>query len=143
MFNAEGLVFAARRKDTKEPAWQFPQGGIDAEEEPAEAMLRELGEEIGTSNVTILAETKDWLSYDLPVDLADRMWHGLFRGQRQKWFAARFLGTDGDINVETKHPEFLEWRWMPLAEVPALIVPFKRGLYDAVVREFARFAVPG
>lgn len=136
LFNAQGLVFTARRIDTKEAAWQFPQGGIDEGEAPRSAALRELEEETGTNHAEPVAESRSWISYDLPQDMADRCWKGRFRGQKQKWFAFKFLGTDSDINIQTEHPEFSEWRWMPLAEVPALIVPFKRPLYDQVVAEF-------
>lgn len=136
LFNKDGLVFTARRIDTKEPAWQFPQGGIDSGETPVQAALRELEEEIGTNKAEIIAESRSWISYDLPADLADVVWKGRFRGQQQKWFALRFLGEDSDIDIDTEHPEFSEWRWMRLDEVPAVIVPFKRALYDQVVEEF-------
>ncbi len=136
LFNTSGQVFTAKRIDTQEAAWQFPQGGIDAGEDPLTAALRELKEETGTDNARLLAESRDWIAYDLPVDMADRCWKGRFRGQRQKWFAFQFLGLDSDIDIETEHPEFSEWRWMNLADVPGLIVPFKRALYDQVVAEF-------
>jgi putative (di)nucleoside polyphosphate hydrolase len=142
LFNRHGLVFTARRIDTGDAAWQFPQGGIDAGEDPVTAALREMKEEIGTDHAEIIAESRDWISYDLPADLADRVWRGRYRGQRQKWFALRFLGSDADIDIETEHPEFSEWRWMALAEVPALIVPFKRSLYEQVAAEFAALAGP-
>lgn len=139
LINREGLVFAARRIDTAQDAWQFPQGGIDEGETPRQAALRELEEEIGVppAKVEIIAETSDWLSYDLPPELADKVWKGRFCGQSQKWFAARFLGKDADIDIATRHPEFSAWRWMDLADVPALIVSFKRDLYDRVAREFS------
>jgi putative (di)nucleoside polyphosphate hydrolase len=137
LINAQGLVFTARRIDTQEAAWQFPQGGIDEGENPRETVMREMKEEIGTDKAEIVAESRDWIAYDLPEDLADKVWKGRFRGQKQKWFAARFLGKDSDIDLDTKHPEFCEWRWMKLAEVPGLIVPFKRSLYDRVAAEFA------
>ncbi|CAA7617541.1 RNA pyrophosphohydrolase [Magnetospirillum sp. UT-4] len=136
LLNRDGLAFVGKRIDTPGPAWQFPQGGIDPGEEPAQAALRELGEEIGTDKAEIIAESKGWIAYDLPREIADRAWKGRYRGQRQKWFALRFTGSDADINVGTEHPEFSEWRWMPLAEVPTLIVPFKRDLYTRVVAEF-------
>jgi putative (di)nucleoside polyphosphate hydrolase len=142
LLNADGLAFAARRIDTEQPAWQFPQGGIDAGESPRQAALRELEEEIGTAKAEIVAETADWLGYDLPREVADHCWKGRFRGQKQKWFAARFTGTDADIDIDTDHPEFSEWQWMPLDQVPALIVPFKRALYDRVVAEFLPLAKP-
>jgi putative (di)nucleoside polyphosphate hydrolase len=140
LFNAQGLVFAARRIDTELDAWQMPQGGIDKGEEPEVAALRELEEEIGTAKAEIIAETKDWLAYDLPKDLAAQVWKGKYRGQKQKWYALRFLGDDSDINIATEHPEFSDWTWMPLAEVVEKIVPFKRDIYRAVAAEFLPLA---
>lgn len=136
LFNPQGLVWVGRRNDVAQEAWQFPQGGIDKGEEPLEAALREMEEEIGTNNAEILAQSSDWIAYDLPPDLVDKAWGGKYRGQKQMWYACRFLGTDSDIVIETEHPEFIEWRWMALAEVPSKIVEFKRDLYDRVVAEF-------
>jgi len=135
LLNAQGEAFVGRRTDTAGPAWQFPQGGIDEGEDPLQAALREMKEEVGTDKAEFLAETRDWIAYDLPPDLADRVWKGRFRGQKQKWFAFRFRGADSDIALDTHVREFDAWRWMPLAEVPATIVPFKRALYDQVVAE--------
>lgn len=140
LFNARGEVFVGRRIDTTMEAWQMPQGGIDGDEEPRRAVSRELEEEIGTAKAEIIAEIDDWLTYDLPPDLMGKVWGGRFRGQIQKWFAMRFLGSDADINLETEHPEFNAWRWMPLAELPQVIVPFKRDLYCEVARRFAPIA---
>lgn len=136
LFNAAGLVFVGRRLDTPD-AWQMPQGGIDEGEEPADAALRELAEEIGTDAATIVAETRGWLTYDLPDDLIGKVWRGRWRGQRQKWFACRFEGTDSDIDLDTAHPEFGAWRWVPMTDLPNLIVPFKQTLYREVIRELA------
>ncbi len=116
--------------------------GIDPGEDPHTAALRELEEEIGTRRVTILAESKDWYAYDLPPKLRRKLWGGRFRGQRQKWFALRFEGADREINISTKHPEFNAWKWAPVAELPDLIVPFKRELYVALVAEFGHLAAP-
>lgn len=135
LFNRDGLVFAAERIDTP-GAWQMPQGGIDKGEAPREAALRELEEEIGTNAGEIIAETPGWLTYDLPPELLGKAWKGKYRGQKQKWFALRFTGTDADIDIVTKHPEFTIWRWLPLTDLPRLIVPFKRDVYQAVAREF-------
>lgn len=140
LFNAQGQVFTARRIDTKDVAWQFPQGGIDEGEDPATAAKREMVEEIGTGNAQLIGESAGWISYDLPEDLADKVWKGRFRGQKQKWFAFKFLGQDAEINIDTEHPEFSQWRWMDLAEVPHLIVAFKRPLYEQVAAEFAPLA---
>lgn len=140
LFNAAGLVFAARRIDTPGDAWQMPQGGIDKGESPRAAALRELEEEIGTAKAEIIGESRDWLTYDLPPDLQGRVWGGRYRGQKQKWFAMLFTGEDGDIDLTCHNPEFSDWRWMELERLPALIVPFKRPLYEAVVAEFAPLA---
>ena len=140
LLNRDNLVFAAQRIDQEVEAWQMPQGGIDEGEEPLEAAFRELEEEIGTANAELLAESRDWLAYDLPRELADKVWRGRFRGQTQKWFALRFLGEDGEIDLNSAHPEFSVWRWVPMRELPAIIVPFKRDNYERVVAEFRHLA---
>jgi putative (di)nucleoside polyphosphate hydrolase len=146
LFNKDGLVFVARRADmpnAEGPAggWQLPQGGIDPGEDPKTAVLRELEEEIGTGKAEVIGEHPEWLTYDLPPDLLGIAWRGKYRGQRQRWFALRFLGKDSDINLELDpHPEFDAWRWAPLAELPSLAVPFKRAIYDVLVKSFASFA---
>lgn len=136
LFNAAGLVFVGRRIDTRN-AWQMPQGGIDKDEDPRAAALRELEEETGTSKAEIIAESADWLSYDLPAELAAKVWQGRYRGQKQKWFAMRFLGQDSDIDLNCGHPEFEAWRWSPLESLSGTIVDFKRPLYDKLLAEFA------
>lgn len=136
LLNAQNLVFAAKRIDMRSEAWQMPQGGMDEGETPVQSALREMKEEIGTDKATILAESKDWLAYDLPAELVPIIWGGKYRGQKQKWFALRFTGTDADINIQTEHPEFCEWQWVPMAELPSIIVPFKRDLYTRIVEEF-------
>lgn len=137
LFNAKGEVFVAQRIDSPGPAWQMPQGGIDPGESPAEAAMRELGEEIGTANAEITGELEDWIDYDLPDHLIGKLWGGKYRGQTQKWFAMRFLGTDDDINLDTEEPEFSSWRWVSAEELPALAVPFKRHIYGRLVEAFA------
>lgn len=136
LLDAANRVFIARRTDSVE-AWQMPQGGIDRGEKPRDAAMRELKEEIGTNHAEILGETARWLHYDLPPELAATLWHGHYRGQAQKWFAMRFLGRDADIDLDTHHPEFDAWRWAAPAELPGLIVPFKRRLYLDVLAEFS------
>ena len=137
LINGYGRVFVARRADMPAaPAWQMPQGGIDWEETPREAAMRELEEEIGTSKVEIVAESSGWMTYDFPLGVADRVWGGRFRGQRQKWFLMRFTGCDADIDLASKHREFDAFRWVDPEELAELIVAFKRQLYIDVVSEF-------
>ena len=142
LLSRANLVFVARRIDMSEEAWQMPQGGIDRGEEARAAALRELKEEIGTDKAVILAESRAWLRYDLPAELAARIWRGRYRGQRQKWFAMRFTGSDGDIDLATHHPEFSDWKWAPPASLPQFIVPFKRRLYADILEEFAALLTP-
>ncbi len=137
LINQAGLVFVAQRLDMAEKAWQMPQGGIEAGESPAQAAMRELAEEIGTAAAEIIAETAGWYDYDLPPALAGKLWGGRYRGQTQKWFACRFLGDDDDIHLDTEHPEFRAWKWAEIDRLSALIVPFKRALYGAVIAELA------
>ena len=135
-----GRVFVAQRIDTPAVAWQMPQGGIDEGESPRQAALRELHEEVGTDKAEVLAESRDWRRYDLPADLVPRLWDGRFRGQEQRWFALRFLGQDADIDIATETPEFRAWRWAEMAELPDIIVPFKRHIYREVIAEFGHLA---
>jgi len=136
LLNSENMVFVGKRVDTTSDAWQMPQGGIDEGEEAPEAVLRELEEEVGTNKAKIIAQSNEWLSYDLPDRLIPRIWNGRYRGQSQKWFALRFLGNDSDININTAQPEFCEWRWASIQDLPSLIVPFKRDIYSKVIEEF-------
>jgi len=141
LLDSEGRVFAAKRIDTPGDAWQMPQGGIDHGESPAHAVLRELAEEIGTDKADIIFESERWRDYDLPDELIDRVWGGKYRGQRQKWFALRFTGGDDDIDLEAaRHPEFSDWKWVPIDDIASLIVPFKRALYEDVIAEFRPIA---
>jgi putative (di)nucleoside polyphosphate hydrolase len=148
LFDAAGRIFVARRADLPNAegapgGWQLPQGGIDPDEDPRSAVLRELAEEIGTDKAEIIGEHPEWLTYDLPPALLGRALGGRYRGQRQRWFALRYLGTDADIRLDLDpHPEFDAWRWAELAELPTLAAPFKRRIYEALVASFARFATP-
>jgi putative (di)nucleoside polyphosphate hydrolase len=119
----------------------MPQGGIDDDESPREAALRELEEEIGTAKAEYLREMDEWLAYDLPAHLLGVALHGRYRGQRQKWIAMRFTGTDADINVATAEPEFAKWKWLAIEALPRLIVPFKRDTYAQVIAAFRDLAV--
>lgn len=138
LVNMEGKVFVGQRLDSVVEAWQMPQGGIDPGEEPRDTALRELGEETGIAAdlVNIIGTARDELFYDLPDELIGKIWGGKYRGQRQTWFLMRFLGTDADVNIQTAHQEFRDWRWVTPEELPELIVPFKKKLYRDLVQEF-------
>ena len=151
LLNRAGLVFVGRRRNRRlvehvAPGyeWQMPQGGIDEGEKPLAAAIREMHEETNVSSATLLAEAANWYSYDLPVDIYQKAWKGRFQGQRQKWFAFRFEGDESEINIAHpaggQKPEFDAWRWEPMANLPDLIIPFKRGVYERVVADFAHLA---
>jgi putative (di)nucleoside polyphosphate hydrolase len=152
LFNKEGLVWTGNRSDKDAEGegeghwWQMPQGGLDEGEDPYRAALRELYEETSVKSASLIREAPGWFTYDLPDDLVGQSWNGRYRGQKQKWFALRFEGKDSDIDV--LHPgggkhkaEFSSWRWDKLEHLPGLIVPFKRGVYEDVVKAFAD--IPG
>ncbi len=136
LLDAHDRVFVAKRIDMTSEAWQMPQGGIDPGEEARTTAHRELLEETATDKAKIIAESVDWYTYDLPTALIPKIWGGKYRGQKQKWFAMRFLGIDSDINIATEHPEFSEWKWVDMETLPDIIVPFKRALYQALIEEF-------
>lgn len=138
LMNDDGHVFVGQRQDRDMDAWQMPQGGVDAGEDPRDAALRELWEETGVTSdlVEIVDQTEGWLPYDLPHDLVSRIWKGRYRGQEQKWFLLRFHGADSDVNIKTEHPEFSEWKWQAPDRLVAEIVPFKRAVYEQVVSAF-------
>jgi len=146
LFNPLGRVLVARRTDFPNAeagagGWQLPQGGIDPDEDPRRAVLRELAEEIGTDQARIIGEHPEWLTYDLPPHLIGLALHGRYRGQRQRWFALRFTGRDDDIRLDRDpHPEFDAWRWASLGDLPLLAVPFKRPIYEILAASFARFS---
>ena len=153
LFNAQGLVLMAERRDQR-GAWQMPQGGIQKDEEAAATVLREMKEEIGTDNARIIAKLPDPLHYEFPDWLQNRRMHsdgangvvfrGKYRGQEQEWFALRFLGEDSEINLSGEHepefPEFVAWKWVELTDTPEMIVPFKKPVYDCIVQGFAPLA---
>ena len=149
VINRKGLVFIGRRAEGPEHidathVWQMPQGGIDEGEKPYPAALRELFEETSIKSIERLGEIKDWLTYDIPKKIGTKAWKGKYRGQKQKWYALRFTGKDSEIDIAHPagghKPEFVEWRWEPLRNLPDLVVPFKRAVYEQVVKEFAPFA---
>jgi putative (di)nucleoside polyphosphate hydrolase len=150
VLNRAGKVWIGQRTDAPaEPEgpgswWQMPQGGIDANEDPAEAALRELNEETGIRSVAIIAESAGWYTYELPPNLRPNAWGGSYRGQKQKWFAVRFTGSDDEVALARPghKPEFDAWRWADIGELVGLIVPFKRRVYEQVIAEFAPLAGP-
>ena len=140
MVDEQGRVLVCERFRVP-GAWQSPQGGVDEGEDTRTAALRELQEEIGTNNVEIVAESSNWIPYDLPEDIADKVWKGRYRGQTQKWYVMRFLGDDSEINIATAHPEFNEWKWCNFDDLKTYIVPFKREIYRRVMAEFRQVVV--
>ena len=152
VINRDGLVFIGRRISGPEHVdmvhdWQMPQGGIDPGEDPWPAALRELYEETNIRSVERLGKIAEWLTYDIPRELVGQAWNGKYRGQKQKWYALRFTGDDSEIDIAhpaggAHEPEFVEWRWERARKLPELVVPFKRPVYERVVREFAKFAAP-
>jgi len=138
LVDREGRVFVGQRLDSTLEAWQMPQGGIDPGEDPLDTAVRELGEETGIApeHVALIHAADGWFTYDLPPELVGKAWKGKWRGQTQRWFLFRFLGRDADVNIATAHPEFRAWRWIDPDDLPRLIVPFKRDLYEAVLAAF-------
>ena len=134
-----GSIFAGQRLDYKSNAWQMPQGGIEANESPIRAAVRELKEETGIKkkHVKIILESKNWINYDLPKELIPKLWNGKFVGQSQKWFAMEFLGSDSDVNINTKNPEFSKWQWMTKNKLLESIVPFKKRVYENILSQFS------
>ena len=143
LINDNGYIFGGQRIDNRAEAWQMPQGGIDAGEDVKTACFREMCEEIGTDKADILSIHPEWLNYDIPLPLADRLWGGSYRGQSQKWVALRYTGQDSDINIATEEPEFFSWQWMSPADLIQLAVPFKRPVYEDIMTQFARYIKAG
>lgn len=150
VLNRAGLVFVGRRTEGVEHidathVWQMPQGGIDEGEDPYRGALRELYEETSIKSVEKIGEVPDWLAYDIPRDIVGEAWKGRYRGQKQKWYALRFTGDDSEINIATPggghhKPEFIDWRWVDMKTLPELVIPFKRPIYEQVVKAFLPLA---
>jgi putative (di)nucleoside polyphosphate hydrolase len=143
LINDNGHIFGGQRIDNRAEAWQMPQGGIDAGEDVETACFREMREEIGTDKADILSIHPEWLNYDIPLPLADRLWGGSYRGQSQKWVALRYTGQDSDINIATEEPEFFSWQWMSPADLIQLAVPFKQPVYEDIMTQFAQYIKAG
>ncbi|MDG1936577.1 MAG: RNA pyrophosphohydrolase [Paracoccaceae bacterium] len=138
LINDQNMVFVGQRLDNYQDAWQMPQGGIDSGENAEDAAFRELEEETGiVKNLAqIEAVSKDWITYDLPTELISKLWKGRYRGQKQKWFLMRFRGSNKQVNIETSHPEFADWKWVVVSELEENIVEFKKAVYRQVIKEF-------
>ena len=139
VLNKNNEVFVAKRKDNPVDKWQMPQGGIDLNETPFEAMIRELAEETSIKNIKVLKEIEKSLEYELPPNLLGKIWKGKFRGQKQKWYIVKFLGNDEEINLNTKHPEFIEWKWINYNLLTDVIVDFKKEVYEKLKIELKNF----
>jgi len=135
LLNKKNKVFVGKRIDNPENFWQMPQGGVDQNENLLQAAKRELEEETGIKSVELVKELKEWLQYDLPKNLLGKIWEGKYRGQNQKWFIMNFIGKDDEINIKTKNPEFLDWKWIKIAELPKIAVNFKIELYKKIKEE--------
>jgi|TARA_B110000259_G_C13995395_1_gene394197 putative (di)nucleoside polyphosphate hydrolase len=138
VLNSQNKVFVGKRKDNPFDKWQMPQGGVDSNEPLLQAMRRELLEETSIKNIEVLKEFDQWLEYELPEKLVGKIWKGKYRGQKQKWFVVKFLGTDDEININTKYPEFIEWKWIDVDLLPNLIVLFKKHVYEKVSAEIKK-----
>ena len=139
VLNSQNKVFVGKRKDNPFDKWQMPQGGIDPNETPLVAMKRELEEETSIKNIKVLKEFNQWLEYELPKKLIGKIWNGKYRGQKQKWFIVRFIGEESEININTKNPEFIEWKWIDINLLPELIVNFKKHIYKDVSLELKKY----
>ena len=135
VLNNENKVFVAKRRDNQINKWQMPQGGVDEGETFLEAMKRELEEETSITNIEIIKEIRYWLEYDLPKNLVGKIWKGKYKGQKQKWFIVRFKGSDTEINIKTRNPEFIEWKWIDVNDLPTVIVDFKKHVYIKLLEE--------
>ena len=139
VLNKKNQVFVGKRKDNPIDKWQMPQGGVNTGENLVDAMKRELHEETSIQNIKILNEIDGWFEYELPKNLLGKIWKGRYRGQKQKWFVVKFLGNDGEINLQTDKPEFIEWRWLDIENLPNVIVDFKRKVYEQLLPKIRNF----
>ena len=139
LLNKDNEVFVGKRKDNPIDKWQMPQGGIDNNETPFNAMKRELAEETSITKIKVLKEIESWLEYDLPPNLLGKIWKGKYRGQKQKWFIVKFIGNDSEINLNTRHPEFIEWKWIDYNLLTDVIVDFKKDVYKKLKIELKDF----
>ena len=135
LLNSENKVFVGKRIDNPQEFWQMPQGGVDLKESFFQAAKRELEEETGIKSIELIKELDGWLEYDLPKNLLGKIWKGKYRGQKQKWFIMRFLGKNNEINIKTKNPEFLEWKWIDFKNLPSVAVNFKVNIYSKIKEE--------
>ena len=139
VLNNNNQIFVGKRKDNPVDKWQMPQGGVNLNEDYLDAMRRELSEETSIKNIEVLKVLDEWLEYELPKNLLGIIWKGKFRGQRQKWYIVRFTGQESEINLNTKHPEFIEWKWIEMNELPNIIVDFKKDVYKKILVELKKF----
>ena len=139
LLNNKNKVLVGKRKDNPVDKWQMPQGGVDKDEDYITAMKRELFEETSVTSITVLEEFEEWLEYGLPENLLGIIWKGKFRGQKQKWFISRFIGDDSEINIKTEQPEFIEWKWIDMNELPNVIVDFKKEVYEKILKKLKKF----
>ena len=139
VLNSENKVFVGKRKDNPINEWQMPQGGVNENEDYLSAMKRELKEETSIKNIKILKEIDGWLEYELPKELIGIIWRGKYRGQKQKWFIVRFLGLENEIDLKTKNPEFIQWKWININDLPNVIVNFKKHVYEKLLIELKNF----
>ena len=139
VLNSENKIFVGKRADNPIDKWQMPQGGVDKGENFISAMKRELKEETSIQNIKILKQIDQWFEYELPKNLLGIIWKGKFRGQKQKWFIVKFIGEENEINLKTKNPEFIEWRWVEMNELPNVIVDFKKNVYEKLLIELKKF----
>ena len=139
VLNKNNLVFVGKRKDNAVDKWQMPQGGVNKNEEFLSAMKRELLEETSIKTIQVLKEIEKYMHYELPKELVGIIWRGKFRGQKQKWFIVRFLGEENEININTSHPEFIEWKWINMNDLPKVIVSFKKKIYEELLIELKNF----